>query len=247
MSDPGISVTPDAAARRPQAGRRTRRSEGRGPGGIGISLVLAVSLAGFVAAGWFIAHQQQQLEAAQGELAEADARLRTLEERLRLTDAAMTESGEDTNKQLNFWEAEIRKLWDVSNKRNKGWIEANQKALSEQGARVSRAASLLNRLEGTVDRHSESLKQQDEVFNRLANLMAGQRDMVDKVNVARQLAASLKASLEPKVRDLEEAIRANDVHRRQVNNELRGLGERLATLEQPGASPPASFAPALPE
>ena len=247
MSDPGISVTPDTAARRPQGGRRGRRSEGRSPGGFGISLVLAVSLAGFVAAGWFIAHQQQQLADAQGKLTEADARLRTLEERLRLTDAAMTESGQDTNEQLNFWESEIRKLWDVSNKRNKGWIEENQKALSEQGARVSRASSLLNRLEGTVDQHSEALKRQDEVFDRLANVMAGQRDMVDKVNVARQLAASLKASLEPKVRDLEEAIRANDVHRRQVNNELRDLAERLATLERPGTSLPAASAPALPE
>ena len=241
MSEPTISVTPDASARRPQGGRRARRGAGAG-GGLGVSAVLVFALAGFVAAGWFIAHQQQLLDAAEVKQRETDRRLRLLEERLRLTDAAMTESGADTNEQLNFWESEIRKLWDVSNKRNKGWIEDNQEAIKAQGVSLSGARSLLNRLEGQVDQHAEALARQDEVFDRLGNIAADQRDMVDKVNAARQIAASLKAGLEPKVKDLEAAIRANDAHRRQVNGELRALGERLARLER---SPAPASAPAL--
>lgn len=204
-----------------------------------MSVVLTVAVIGFVAAGWFITHQQNQLDANERALAGAGERLQVLEERLRLTDAAMTESGADTNQQINLWESEIRKLWDVSNKRNKDWIQGNQKAIRDHASTLASAQSALNGLKSAVDRHETALGRQDEVLDRLASidgqvrqLVRQQQDLVDKVNAARQVAASLKATLEPKVRENADALTANDEHRRQLNRRLRELGDRIAGLER---------------
>ena len=48
-----------------------------------------------------------------------DSRLYVLEEQLQLADSTSTEFLSDVNSQLQFLDKEIRKLWDLSNKRNK--------------------------------------------------------------------------------------------------------------------------------
>ena len=48
-----------------------------------------------------------------------ESRLTILEEQLQLADSTSTEFLTDINTQLQFLDKEIRKLWDLSNKRNK--------------------------------------------------------------------------------------------------------------------------------
>ena len=48
-----------------------------------------------------------------------ESRLTILEEQLQLADSTSTEFLSDINTQLQFLDKEIRKLWDLSNKRNK--------------------------------------------------------------------------------------------------------------------------------
>ena len=240
MSEPPISVRPDDAPRRQR--RRGREGGGRASGGPGIavSAVLAVSLAGFAAAGWFILHQQEQLSENQRALADADSRLHLLEERLRMTDETMSEAGQNTNEQLSFWESEVRKLWDITNKRNKKWIEDNQTAIRRQTSSISGMQSTLNQLKSDVGRVETAFTQQEEMIDRLATvntqvrqLVDQQRDLVDKVNTSRQVTAGLKATLEPQVREHEEAIVANDAHRSQLNTSITNLRTRLEALERP--------------
>ena len=50
---------------------------------------------------------------------EVESRLSILEEQLQLADSTSTEFLSDINSQLQFLDKEIRKLWDLSNKRNK--------------------------------------------------------------------------------------------------------------------------------
>ena len=51
----------------------------------------------------------------------AQNRIAVLEDRLRITDEAMTNTGQNTNEQIGFWETEIRKLWAITNERNRKW------------------------------------------------------------------------------------------------------------------------------
>ena len=51
------------------------------------------------------------------------------EERLSATDNAMMQEGQDTKEQIGFWQDEIRKLWAVSNERNKNGSRITREAI----------------------------------------------------------------------------------------------------------------------
>ena len=205
--------------------------------------LVVIPIIGVLAAGWFIFSQQEQLEKAQQALTDAEQRIVVLESRLRLTDEILTESDADTSEQMSFWESEIRKLWDMANKRNRGWIETNRANLQKLTNSVSGIESTLQTLQGSVASIDASMGKQQEVADlataldmRVQRLTRDQRDLVDKVNAASQIASSLKAGLESRVKENEEAIQAFDAHRAQINTELRELRDRVRA---PGAAAPS--------
>lgn len=235
-----IAVNPDDAGRQP---RRTRR-RGRGGGSPAMGFLVIIPIIGVAAAGWFIFNQQRQIEEAEKALADAERRIAVMEDRLRLTDETLSESESDTNQQMTFWESEIRKLWDLTNKRNRGWIETNRANLQKLSNSASSMEATLKTLQGKVASIDSSMAEQQEVADRVTGvdmrvqrLVRDQRDLVDKVNAASQIASGLKAGLESRVKENEEAIRAFDTHRAQINAELKALRDRAPS---PSAAVPTS-------
>ncbi len=204
---------------------------------IGINLILAVLVAGLVMAGWFIANQHQIIVADQATLATAEDRIAVLEDRLRVTDEAMTDAGADTQEQLGFWESEIRKLWAVSNERNRKWIKDNEAALAKLTKSVDNLSSSNRELAASVGRHESAFKQQQDIIDQLTSIelqmqqvFATQRDLVDRVNAASQTVSSLNAGLKNRVTDNEQAVASMDAYRVQTNSRLAELERRLAGL-----------------
>ncbi len=239
---PSISAAPEDVRRRTPAASR-RRGGGGGAGGsgrmVGFTLVLAVLAAGLAVAGWFIANQHRLLTDEQERLADANTRIEALEERLQMTDQVMSETAGETDEQINFWESEIRKLWAVSNDRNKKWIQDNQKLLRSHRTTIQALESTDKSLKSTVARHENALGRQEEVADQLASIelqlqrvLRGQRDLVDKVNAAAQTVAGVNSSVE----EHEQAIAAIDSYRRQFNTRLVDIEQRLDAL-RPAPSP----------
>lgn len=229
---PSISAAPEDARRRPAATSR-RRDSGGGGRLIGFSLALAVLAAGLAAAGWFIANQQRLLTEEQHRAADANTRIEALEDRLRMTDQVMSESDAETGEQIDFWDSEIRKLWAISNDRNKKWIQDNQRLLQSQKKTLQTLDSTDKSLKSTVARHEKALGRQQEVADQLAaielqlqRVLRGQRDLVDKVNAAAQTVAGMNSSVD----DHEQAIAAIDSYRRQFNTRLVDIEQRLDAL-----------------
>ena len=190
-------------------------------------------VAGLGVAGWFIANQHQLLVAEQRKTAEADKRLRALEERLRMTDQVMSETEAETEEEINFWESEVRKLWAVANERNKKWIQDNQKLLQTQKASIASLQSSDRTLKSAVDRHDKAFNQQQALIDQLASIelqlqqvLRGQRDLVDRVNAATQSAAASSS----RVTENEQAIAAIDAYRVQVNTRLSNIESQLRSL-----------------
>ncbi len=202
-----------------------------------MNLVLAVLVAAVAIAGWFIANQHQLLTAEKKALDAAEDRIAHLEDRLRMTDETLIDSGKDTEKQIGFWESEIRKLWAVSNERNKKWIDDNKAAIGELRKSLG-AIEASNRDLGTaVGRHEAAFKQQQAIIDQLTSMEISiqqlantQRDIVDKVNSASQSVASLNAGLANRVRENEEAVASIDAYRVQVNTRLSNIERRLDGL-----------------
>ena len=204
-----------------------------------MGILLTLMIAGFGIGGWFVFNQQQDLMASERQRAETEQRVEELWARLQATDEVMTEAGEDTDEQLNFWESEIRKVWDIANKRNKKWIQDNQAAVTRHQSALNSVESSLADIRSAVSRNDTKLQQQGEIIDRLADvqqqvrtLVRQQRDLVDSVNTSRQVVATLKASLEPRIKSLEDAIDAIDGSRQQSGAQYSRMRSRMDELER---------------
>lgn len=238
--NPTLSANPDDSARRRSSGSGRRRT-GTAPSGgsrmLGINLILAVLVAGVVIAGWFIANQHQLLTTEKKALDDAEGRIVQLEERLMMTDQVMSESETDTKQKIGFWEDEIRKLWAVSNERNRKWIKDNEAALAKIVKTLDAIEASNRELGNAVGRHESAFKQQQAIIDQLTSmeisiqqLASTQRDIVDKVNASSQTVASLQAGLMNRVRDNEQAVAAIDAYRIQVNTRLTNIERRLDSI-----------------
>lgn len=236
-STQSLSANPDDSGyRRGGSSRRRPNSSSSGGGGrsLGVNLVLAVLVAGLMVAGWFIANQHQLLTAEKKALDAAESRIALMEERLRMTDETLIDSEKDTEEQIGFWESEIRKLWAVSNERNKKWIEDNKAAIGKLTKSLG-AIEASNRDLGTaIGRHEAAFKQQQAIIDQLTSLEISiqqlantQRDIVDKVNTASQSVASLNSGLANRVTENEQAVAAIDAYRVQVNTRLANIERKL--------------------
>ena len=151
---------------------------------------------------------------------EVESRLSILEEQLQLADSTSTEFLSDINSQLQFLDKEIRKLWDLSNKRNKVNIA---------------------KLTQNVTKHSTALKEiamtqtNDQInINAIKNESQKLRVLIDELSAASKenLTAQNKiAELNKSVLLLEENLQAFDSYRRQNNEMLQEMQLKISSLE----------------
>ena len=151
---------------------------------------------------------------------EVESRLSILEEQLQLADSTSTEFLSDINSQLQFLDKEIRKLWDLSNKRNKVNIA---------------------KLTQDVTKHSTALKEiamtqtNDQInINAIKNESQKLRLLIDELFKASKenLTAQNKiADLNKSVLLLEENLQAFDSYRRQNNEMLQEMQLKISSLE----------------
>lgn len=155
-----------APAKRKGAARDAGRPAARG-GGQGLVLLL-VLLLGVGGGAW--AWRAQQAQDAMhrqllAELESARARIVVLEGEVTETGASLTEAGSETEKQINFLDREIRKLWDVANKRNKEWIRENQvaneavrKDLADADRKIAAVSADLGKLRDRSGSEADAVK-----------------------------------------------------------------------------------------
>ena len=151
---------------------------------------------------------------------EVESRLAILEEQLQLADSTSTEFLSDINSQLQFLDKEIRKLWDLSNKRNKVNIA---------------------KLTQDVTKHSTALKEiamtqtNDQInINAIKNESQKLRLLIDELSAASKenlTAQSKIVELNKSVLLLEENLQAFDSYRRQNNEMLQEMQLKISSLE----------------
>jgi septal ring factor EnvC (AmiA/AmiB activator) len=232
----------DAKGYRRGGGPRPRQPASTGGRSIGMSLVLAVLVAGLVVAGWFIASQHQALRTAESALTDSQRRLAVLEERLQITDQTMSDADKEVVSQLGVWQDEVRKLWDVVNKRNRGWIEENRANIKKHDAVLASIDASMKELKASVGRHESTLTQQAALAEQLAaveqqlrQMTNQQRQATDQLNAVRQTVSGLESGLSRRVTETEKAVQAIDAYRLQLNSRLVDLQTRVDRLSVPPA------------
>src|SRR6056300_1239847 len=94
-----------------------------------------------------------------------ESRILILEEQLQLADSTSTEFLSDINSQLQFLDKEIRKLWDLSNKRNK----VNIAKLTQD---IGKHSTALKEIATTQTNDQTNIKAIQNQFQKLQNRVA---------------------------------------------------------------------------
>lgn len=147
-------------------------------------------------------------------------RLAILEEQLQLADSTSTDFLSDINTQLQFLDKEIRKLWDLSNKRNKPNIEQLSKDSQKQ-------SKLLKELALTQTNDQKNIKAIEMQAKQL-NIMLG--EYVTSNLESTQLQDKI-TELSNSLLMLEETVQAFDSYRLQNNATLKELQLQISQTQ----------------
>ncbi len=181
-----------------------------------ISLLGLINLGGLVILGlWFFNASGYQQETGQSFV----QRISFLEEEISSIKAVNEESIDSLEEQTKFIDKEIRKLWDLSNKRNRKNIDS----LTIQLTEVNESFEKLFKSNNSI------LAKQRARALEIAKLEKVQADL--KIKLTNLNALSESSDISEKLKSQEEAIAAFDAYRKQVNRALLELEEKLDKLQ----------------
>ena len=175
-------------------------------GGIVVAIVFVALLFGIL----FLSLWVGQISKNTGvNTTDLESRLIQLEEEFQLADEVSTEFLTDTGAQLQFLDKEIKKLWDLSNKRNKVNIQkifTELEAIKKQNSAVTQS---LNQLRVSSVNASKELKELNDIIRRLNVESEEFKAIAQQIN-----------ALQRRMLVMDETIQAFDNFRRQTNQSI---------------------------
>jgi uncharacterized coiled-coil protein SlyX len=194
--------------------RRTRKT---GAGGfLFSSLILILNSIGLIILFlWFFNTSGNQQQAGQNFV----ERISVLEERLAQKDQQINTLSEEVDADLKFVNKEVRKLWDLSNKRNRKNISENLTSIE-----------ILNEKIESIDKKDEVLSAQQRALTlELARIKNIQDNINSQLDNFDDITPNEAGS--DRLADIEESIDSFNAYRVQVNQSLINLREQLNDLE----------------
>ena len=149
-----------------------------------------------------------------------ESRLSILEEQLQLADSTSTEFLSDINTQLQFLDKEIRKLWDLSNKRNKVNISKLTLDLNKQ-------SNLLKSIAATQTNDQKNIQ---DIVSHLERLGQAAKNL-SQLNEKNSITESKLIELNKSLLLLEETVQAFDSYRKQNNELMQELQLEISSIK----------------
>ena len=185
--------------------------------GLFLGIVFVLLLIGILALSLWVSELSK---ASSNVNSKVESRLSILEEQLQLADSTSTEFLSDINTQLQFLDKEIRKLWDLSNKRNK----VNIAKLTQD---ISKHSTALKEIAMTQTNDQTNI-------NAIKNESQKLRVALDELSQANKENLSVQdkiTELSMSVLLLEETVQAFDAYRRQNNEMLQEMQLKISSIE----------------
>tara|TARA_Y100000816_G_C26104208_1_gene586138 strand:+ start:1364 stop:1996 length:633 start_codon:yes stop_codon:yes gene_type:complete len=187
--------------------------------GLFLGVVFVLLLIGILALSLWVSNLSK---ASNNINSKVESRLSILEEQLKLADSTSTEFLSDINSQLQFLDKEIRKLWDLSNKRNKVNIEKLTQDVNKHALALKEIAITQTNDQANINAIT---KQSQKLMTIIDELSQANRDNLDAQNKIAELSKSILL--------LEETVRAFDAYRRQNNEMLQEMQLKISSMESP--------------
>jgi DNA repair exonuclease SbcCD ATPase subunit len=189
-----------------------------GSSGLFIGIVFVLLLVGIL--GLFL-WVSELSKATNNSSSNIETRVEVLEEQLKLADSTSTEFLADINSQLQFLDKEIRKLWDLSNKRNKVNISNLTKKVEQHDNSLKEISATQTNDQKNIKLIADEFKDIKNLFKELTKTIQSNDEILSKIN-----------QLNNNILLLEESIQAYDLYRIQTNETLQEIQLQLTTLDQ---------------
>jgi hypothetical protein len=200
---------------------RSETMSGRNNKPVGGASMLFTAALGFINLGglillffWFFSTSGNQQQAGQNFI----ERISILEESLDEQKQKNQEIIESTEQDVKFINKEIRKLWDLTNKKNRKEIASNSKVLKELEEQIEKLTKKINSL-GAKQRARDL---------EFAKLEKSQQNL--RIKIADIAPSADDSVLEERLATQDEAIKSMDTYRKQVNKTLMGLQRQIDKL-----------------
>ncbi len=231
-------------SRRSPAAAGPANTTGKSAGAGLVAVALLLALLGLAAAGYLytlVQTMQTELLAARQTLQQQSVNLQQLNERLSVTGENASLSLDALKVLLKEHDSEIRKLWDVANKRNKGMIASNEKAIANNTAVLTGLKSEADKQQISLTTQQATLEQQQLASSALSERVSSVEAALlslpeselriaqnsEAVQMTGRSVASLKESLANRQQEIE-----------TLRKQLRQVESRITTLHTPAATKP---------
>ena len=146
-------------------------------------------------------------------------RISLLEEQLSIVDSVNADSMTGVSSQLQFLDKEIRKLWDLSNKRNKVDIQQSIKDIDRLTSELNSINNLIKNMDMSVIKNESKL---NELISQLNNLSSLAQSLFD-------LQKDIK-SIKTEILIMDESTQALNNYRKQNNANIIQLQNEIRLL-----------------
>ena len=187
-------------------------------GGLLVGFIYVIS---FMSILFLALWQTFESEKNESSLNSIEGRIALIEEQINIVDEINNDSMTDITSSIQFLDKEIRKLWDLSNKRNKVDIQK----LNEQTIEIE---NLLSDIKNDIDENQNnlSLMQQDITKNIVK---------IDELEISSQDLISLQLNLsniDTQLILLEDSVQALNNYRNQLNQVILEIQTNISNVEK---------------
>ena len=180
------------------------------------STITIVNTIGLILLGlWFFNTSGSQQQAGKSFI----ERISMLEESISIQSNKVDDLLETNSQDLKFINKEIRKLWDLSNKKNRKSISQNLNSIES----IEETLQVLDKEYKTLSAKQRSLNLELSKLEKMQEKFSQSLEMVSP--------SSENDDIEDRLVDLEDAIKSMDLYRNQVNQSILSLKEKLNDLE----------------
>ena len=199
------------------ASKEEQTMENKNSSGLFLGVVFVLLLCGILALSLWVS----EISRSSNQINElVESRLAILEEQLQLADSTSTEFLSDINTQLQFLDKEIRKLWDLSNKRNKANISKLTLDMSKQSKLLKDIAITQTNDQKNIQKIDAQLKQLNQAAKKITQL-----NQSNSTTEAKLLELNRNLLL------LEETVQAFDSYRKQNNELIQELQLQVSSIK----------------
>ena len=185
----------------------------------------------------------QQLDLARAQLTLDEQRIQRLEKQLNITDESVSESSDQFQKQMEFLDTEVRKLWDNVWKRSKeqlaehdtkiGKLEKSLESINKRFEGLNAKVAAVEKANAADKKELASLKVQSQKTRDMAETNWSEiAALKEGGNVAEKVA-----KLESRVKANEEWLESVNSFRKQVNRDITNLRSSVQAYHGGSSAP----------